>query len=953
MSSRPRPRSASLKALPPDSPTQPEVTNLSAGAAAAAHWSVTKEKPAAGRPRPLKSVSLKLAKGDGSPTSMRSNSAGGTGGTAWGSGELVIDARQQVRRDVGSGPPSRGSACEVPQAASVATRQRQGQPQSSRTRLVESHPTAARPPMPRPAAEASFQNEGRSSSYPSRPSSFDEEANSRPSSAAYQRAAAIYASLPKTPEGTRTLVRDADGFIFRPSMQAESVSTRPVVKKEPEEEPQQRPADGRSMGELERSIAKARERAERSRQELTGYMESLRSKIFHFEDGNPTNEELLVSLPPDFDDVVDINASLTASERSRPSSGGKGVHSSQLETIDAGFKLPSFLVKYFQEDLGQAELPIVKMQKQESELEKVARQVAKLDRLLSRQEAEGLARLKAVKEEIESTKESLRRESEKTEAEKLQLLKKLKEKGLLRSQPSGLSKAPPAESSSNDIPREKARSAACFTPSVGSEVDWSGWECSAEVESTFAPSKDAWCATPQPAHGDHLVTPEPAHGDQCEGESDTTTFTLTATTADLTKISQGLPPKQAKFDPVVEDTLHEEKGVVDDGAGEELVVPSPLPEELLADPYDLQAIHAIDDQLAKIIPESEWEAKSIRSVHNGSDVSAGHVSAGVKSKMSKQSAFSYLSSSSLPGEPVLREQLEERESRKALSAINDRLGRLQEERHSELKPEQLQQLLLEAAASQVAMDSSSKVLTLTAEAGDLEDSLKRMLQPLPVTPQTPETSGPALAQARKILARLSEVKEEWDSTSMEARCSFVELQDSVKALEATASRPSTAEQGEQVQSVDPDPLVAEISSWATKLQELSQEASLLAEQGMPTTARSPEVDTEGPAASMGAEEPLPPPLADLATYGPKVGPSHQTDLEDSLKLPMLGAPMEDLEASSLLSDEDSDGPVFLPVPDIEVTKALDPEILPEGPWSDEMLERLSRAMEEHFGPVAK
>lgn len=63
--------------------------------------------------------------------------------------------------------------------------------------------------------------------------------------------------------------------------------------------------------------------------------------------------------------------------------------------------------------------------------------------------------------------------------------------------------------------------------------------------------------------------------------------------------------------------------------------------------------------------------------------------------------------------------------------------------------------------------------------------------------------------------------------------------------------------------------------------------------------------------------------------------------------------MEDLEASSLLSDEDSDGPVFLPVPDIEVTKALDPEILPEGPWSDEMLERLSRAMEEHFGPVAK
>ena len=30
------------------------------------------------------------------------------------------------------------------------------------------------------------------------------------------------------------------------------------------------------------------------------------------------------------------------------------------------------------------------------------------------------------------------------------------------------------------------------------------------------------------------------------------------------------------------------------------------------DPYDLEAVHAIDEKLAKIIPESEWEAEVAR-----------------------------------------------------------------------------------------------------------------------------------------------------------------------------------------------------------------------------------------------------------------------------------------------------------------------------------------------------
>lgn len=201
---RPRPRSASLKALPPDQPVQAvEVQNISP----AVHWSVnSKEKPGV-RQRPLKSVSLKLAKGDGSPTAAtRSNSAG----AAWGSGELLIDGRQCINKAGAgaSGPPSRGTE------ADKAVRSR-----PSALPRSEVGETPARPPgLPKASAQPS------TSSYPSRPTAAvpdDDEAEARPSSASYQRAAAIYASLPKTPGGSRTLVRDADGFIFRPTVEAE------------------------------------------------------------------------------------------------------------------------------------------------------------------------------------------------------------------------------------------------------------------------------------------------------------------------------------------------------------------------------------------------------------------------------------------------------------------------------------------------------------------------------------------------------------------------------------------------------------------------------------------------------------------------------------------------------------------------------------------------------------
>lgn len=1017
--SRPRPRSASLKALPPDQPVQTvEVQNISP----AVHWSVnSKEKPGV-RPRPLKSVSLKLAKGDGSPTAAtRSNSAG----AAWGSGELLIDGRQCIHKAGAPGAPGADKAGRRPSAL-------------PRSEFIE---TPARPPgLPKASAPST-------SSYPSRPTAAvpDDEAEARPSSASYQRAAAIYASLP-TPGGTRTLVRDADGFIFRPTVEAEVKAAppqrlrpgsrglnelvasltkprenpRPAEAQAPGEvprgvstasDPPDRPdrpepriawsegapddavenffdasdlaaeirrdwlakqlseleassceskqdgaslrtEDGRrSMGELERSLAKAKERAEKNRKELKGYMESLRSKLFQADgDLAATNEELLVSLPPDFDDVVDINASLTSAERRRSkprsisSEGGGGTQgrAGGGSELAEGFRLPTFLEKYFYDEKA-VELPIVQMQHEDTELDKVARQVARLDALLSRREADGLARLKAAKEELAATKEHLRRESEQSEAEKIELLKKLKEKGFLRSS-SSTSKAASAASSSANSPRHSS-SVACMSPSkTSSEVDWSGWECSVELETpstASAPAKSApFVAQPGVEHVK-------------EDEADTSTFLTATADRNLGPRTGKTGPRGSKLEPVVEDTVHERKNEEQEetpSGDERIVVPSPFPEELLHDPYDLNALHAIDDKLAQLVPESEWEAKSIRSATNGSEVSAG-----VQSKTSKHTVFSHVASS-LPGEPVLREQLEEREARKALMAIDDALGRLQEQRQSEqLQPEQLQQLLLQAAASQSAMDSSSKVLTLTAEAGDLEAALQQMLQPLRITTSSnmsPESTGAsnsasgALLEAKQILLRLSESNEEWDSTNMEVRCTMAELEDSVRALEEQASRPTAQKEEEPT-----DDLMLEMSTWATKLEELSREALLVAEQGLPQVQEHTEPDAGGASASV-------PPDADLqAVTAPEGDVGDAGDEGDLGRLVLPSLTMAE-EADDGLLDSDAESgssgnsPVFLPAPEVEVTKALDLD-LPEGRWSDEELEKLSRAMEEHFGPVKR
>lgn len=579
-----------------------------------------------------------------------------------------------------------------------------------------------------------------------------------------------------------------------------------------------------------------------------------------------------------------------------------------------------------------------------------------------------MARLKASKAEVEATKERLKRESEKSEAEKIELLQQLKERGFLRS---NTSRATSAASSVQPSRGSSLAPSGAATPSSEAlpeqvMIDWSVWESSAETDAPSAIQSIASCTSASPRERVR------------QDELDTSTFSLTSEMADLSTLSgrgtgstgsTGTASRAShKLEPVLED-------VADDGRLSAYVEGDPPDQDeepaalamLTEDPYNLEALQAIDDKLAKLVPESEWEAKSIRSLRTGSEISAAG-----QSKISKPSVrSSALSSSVLPGEPLLREQHEDRENRKALVAINDRISQLQDEgsrRPSEqLPPEQLQQLLLQAVAAQPAPDVDDKVLSLQA------GSMAKLVH-VKQTAGAPEVAGP-LSKAREILARLEQSKGDLDDVAVEAKSSWKEVEDSVRVLEQSSSDPADVE-AEDLEVRGPD--ATEMSTWAIRLEDLAREASNVAENGVPAARGTlPAVDVD--AFVRGDWE-----SADLLTIPTLSSARAGTDLQEgSPDAPMEwpvseegaflsdGHGLDNPEELGMEGDEemvlewggddaghitagddyslsDDDAPVFLPVAEIvEPAKALDLE-LPAGPWSDEDLERYSRMMDEHL-----
>mmetsp|Transcript_56204 Transcript_56204/g.121612 ORF Transcript_56204/g.121612 Transcript_56204/m.121612 type:complete len:400 (+) Transcript_56204:3-1202(+) len=321
-----------------------------------------------------------------------------------------------------------------------------------------------------------------------------------------------------------------------------------------------------------------------------------------------------------------------------------------------------------------------------------------------------------------------------------------------------------------------------------------------------------------------------------------------------------------------------------------------------ADPDALEALQRIDKQLQQIVPEREWEAKSIASFPFQRSLEDGSQSRSIWS--------SGLGSSSAPGELVLREQFEERESAAALAAIDDSLLEFQT-RAAALgeggsayalepppSPRSLKKLLLEAAQASAPPDASTRVLALTSEGGiDAVDGGPSRVQ-----------ENIALVEARRLLDRLTEMSKSEDVFN-EEQVSLEQLALDVQELEALPQPPGPAE-------VEEPALEEGASQWIQQLQDLSQEAAAYMER------RVPGDDLQ--LAPM-AEEPL---TEDNA---------EQSDGDEDFGNLDGGEPMRGARDFH-----------------IEVPPAIDIQLpTSDGVWDDEELDRISRALDSHYGGDAQ
>lgn len=332
----------------------------------------------------------------------------------------------------------------------------------------------------------------------------------------------------------------------------------------------------KSMADLDSSLAEASARAEKNRKELGSYLESLKSRTFDAEE----REELLVSMPTDFDDVVDLNTQLATTRRqtrqakAEASQAGWAVAKSSPPAppeAEERLKLPSFLEKYFFEDKAAEQIPHLRLKREEervlaggapvpeveTELQKVANQIARLDALLLKREAVAKARLQASQVSLDATKDRLQKESESAEMEKIEFLRKLKEKGLMRS--ASHSQVGSTRGSEPSSALQSARGSVCSeAPSALSVIvpegpaDWSGWSSTAD-EAAFGGPQEPATAPATPSGSGH------------EEEADTNTF-MTATTARLGPVGPAPKPRPkrpaqslalARLPPVAEEELRE------------------------------------------------------------------------------------------------------------------------------------------------------------------------------------------------------------------------------------------------------------------------------------------------------------------------------------------------------------------------------------------------------------
>jgi len=745
-----------------------------------------------------------------------------------------------------------------------------------------------------------------------------------------------------------------------------------------------RTADARTVLEdTERTLKEAAARAEAKRRELGAFLEELRSRTFESSDlpekasgsssrlggsGTPRQEqpELLVSLPVDFEDMVDLNAQLSTQRRtstkhrrsSAESSGPAAPRSSIKRAAEAKdsdreetrLHIPSFLQKYFDEDKALEELPHKRLDKEETEAERVRlpeeedelqrglRQIAKLDGLLVRREASAQARLQAAKIDLEAARERLRHEAEKSQEEKIEFLRQLKDNGLLGGGSASVSSrrtskcstiepytANSGSASSRSLATvdggELSTTSSRASPMASqhmeesSPVVWSGWTSTAATNAGEDVEAGEQSTSGIVDEHDHPATPTNVT------DTDTFTFNLTSTTASCVN---GIPQAQPSSDrkrptsglaPVAE----EERGESNEA---ELMLEDTVA-DIIDDPYveDHEAIDAlrrIDEQLQRLVPEQEWEAKSICSFPSRSSA-AGESAAGARSVWSRFSG-----DGPMPAIPMLCEQFEKRESELALVSIDNRLQEMQyAEAPGAPSNEEIRALLLQAAHETSVPDAETKVLALTGTAPlQLADALSDS-NAMVLANETYSDSD-SLRKAREILKRLEGGDRDWYEAFGEAQSSLCQLEVELKDLE---ERPRSGSSATREQATLPETELPMAAPFAKRLEELSVEVQSIlerkgADEGILEKIRR---ELAGDSEAFG-----------VAEDGELDGALATSEFDDGF--------ISSMDVHSMRCDNEK--------PNLELLKALDIELpSSDGMWDNDELERVVTAMNAHYGDV--
>lgn len=751
-----------------------------------------------------------------------------------------------------------------------------------------------------------------------------------------------------------------------------------------------------SLRNLDRNLNQARAASSQLRDELSGYMDSLRQRTFATDlepDASSTQaanasavpHEPLVVMPRDFDEVVDMHAQISASRRpakklhDAPAPGAaprqparKSAPPKNDEETMTRLKLPAFLEKYFDDDIAAQQIPLLQLQdrvapgKSEEpegdDLAKGLQKIARLDTLLAKCEAEGSARLRASQMELELTRERLRRESQEANEEKVKLLQRLKERGLLRGNASSSRGASTLSTVAPPTAINSARSSAESALSVQQEpvlTNWCGWTSTADPSPT--PEQPLTIATAET--GDGASRPSTAGASDVDtaeaAEPDTATFDLTSITSRLAHRASaanvtaqvGAQPRSSMsgasaacastpFRASAGDASRafvnsmpsrSNMGVstlccrevlatvAEEVEGDQALVgyaeDTPF---LLPDEPDVEALREIDERLRQLVPEQEWELKSITTMAKGSVADGEDVASRRPSSVRSGQAFE-----ALADEPSARQQYEANEGERALAKIEERLWELRLSEPTGVDPlrgAQVRQLLLQAAQESEPMDSNSRVLALT-NFSDKSSAADVGLDLVPAPASGLDLYYPEsthLQQARRILEKLEDDNAAWADAFGDAARSLDTLESDVRYLDLQAAGASAGSRG------DADVLgagdeAAGGGELLARLEDLGGQIASVLDRPDPVAALPKLIGADQ--ASDGLEE------ESVLAYDPE---AEEFDVDSS----------EPFDARPLPADG----------PNPALLRALDIE-LPSGPgaWDDDELERIVGAMKAHFG----